>query len=123
MAASNICIGSTKTSFLSISLSGVIEEEVATIIAVLSALAVGRLLSTVFPPEHRSNADDFVTISLSLSDVPIAVDTDEETNDIADESALAVDIAATDCGDMCAFGTNLTGLPTASELIGAFLLS
>jgi hypothetical protein len=79
LATSNISVGSVKTSFLSISLSGAIEVEVATITAVLSAPAFGR-------DESSSNADGFGSISSNVC-----------MGDGDDDLAIADDILGIDC--------------------------
>ena len=91
LATFKASIGSAKTGFLSISLSGVIEVEVATITAVFSAPAFGRELSIAFPSlfvESSSKADGFGTVSCS-SDVCMG--------DGDDDLAIAGGIDAIDC--------------------------
>lgn len=80
----NISIGSVKTGFISISLSGVIVE-LATTIAVLF-LTLVRVLSSIFRPTA-----DFGTISLS-SEVRIGGNAEDETDEIFDVVDVIVDM-------------------------------
>lgn len=82
--AFNIGIGSVRTGFIFISLFGVIEVEVATIIAALSFLT-GRVLSST---SIEPSVDETISFSPERTDG----NPEDETDEIFDAAAIVVDV-------------------------------